>query len=313
MNAALLADTAPAFINFAAHVTSLRRLYGIGLAIKLDSEAAGDNDATLAAVHDLLRLTTDVIQVVRQLESEDADATESDHEPVPLDALCFAARLDLRRSTRELEAAPIAERIERFERTRRRVLEALRAIAEACADPNASQLGHAEREVELEVAVRVRAMYGRMILGMRRSTPDDPDSVLGALRYVASALALAAGTPEFHLARASDRAVLRALRERVLAWARGDRVPRDGERLLDDVWAAVSLMRGISRRPELVAHDRALLAALAGVPAPDANWHADAQRLLGRDHEIDRLLVQPATPESLANLKTKLLVLVRGE
>jgi hypothetical protein len=88
--------------------------------------------------------------------------------------------------------------------------------------------------------------------------------------------------------------MLRGLRDRVFAWARSETQPRAGLDLLEDVFTSADLLRGISLRQELRAHDRALVAELLKVvslPSVTADVD-DFSRLEGIDDEIDSLLVR---------------------
>ena len=290
-HATVVSDRGPA-------ASELRRIYGLALAITIDpADDTAPIPATDAELVQLIGIALDVIGRVSSIADVDADATQR-----RLDELGFAARLDLRRAAAAIQSAPAHELVARCDQARRQLLAAVRAIAEACADGDTIALGEVQQAADLEVALEVRALYGTMILGLRRANPPDEQAVLEALRYAASAMAIAISAPAFRRARAADRAVVRGLRDRVLAWARGGRALREGLRILDDIWATAALLRGINRRPELAAHDDAVIAALVREPI-DAGWCERARRLLGRDHALDRLLVR--LPEEMAAIEVR--------
>ncbi|HEY0987851.1 MAG TPA: 30S ribosomal protein S5 [Kofleriaceae bacterium] len=171
----------------------------------------------------------------------------------------------------------------------RAVLEAARATGVYDAFAGASSGCH--HAADIESALAIRQLYARFRRSLRRATDDTPEAVLAAVRYAGGAIAALVSDPDYADVRASDRAVLRALRDRALHWARGDRSVAAGLHLLDDVWTCGDLLRGINRRQELREHDRALIAVLGRGPDSDtAAWFARLDALVGLDDELDAVL-----------------------
>jgi hypothetical protein len=91
--------------------------------------------------------------------------------------------------------------------------------------------------------------------------------------------------------RASDRALLRGLRERVIAWARHDRLANAGVQLLEDVLTCANLLRGINRRQELRAYDQVVIRRLTAPGDLDREGRSAAlESLFGLDDELDALI-----------------------
>ncbi|HEY3493668.1 MAG TPA: hypothetical protein VGK73_03235, partial [Polyangiaceae bacterium] len=126
---------------------------------------------------------------------------------------------------------------------------------------------------------------------LRSPADESREGVLAALRYAAGALAALVSEPAYAHVRASDRAPLRRLRERLLVWARHDGSASVGLELLEDVTTTADLLRGINRRQELRAHDLAALRELSQGPreAPSA-WLSQLDGLFGLDDALDDLI-----------------------
>jgi hypothetical protein len=114
-----------------------------------------------------------------------------------------------------------------------------------------------------------------------------------ALRYAAGALAAISASPHYHSVRIADRALLRRQRERLLEWSRAGRTVSAGLEALEDIAICADLLRDISRRQELRAHDTELIRRLLA----DSNrelwaWLPELERLRGLDDQLDRLVGQ---------------------
>jgi len=98
--------------------------------------------------------------------------------------------------------------------------------------------------------------------------------------------------------RASDRALLLGLRDRIFAWSRAGRPPSAGLDLLSDVGATADLLRDINRRQELRASDAELIGALlAGLDKEPHVWLLRLRALVGLDDDLDALIEQGASTE----------------
>ena len=209
--------------------------------------------------------------------------------------VCFAGVFELSRVLRELAAARSADdRLIAAERARRKMRRAVNAVLDlapalvANATPAYQARPGGQRNADVQSALAVRRLYADFRRALRRPDAETADAVLVALRYVAGALATLIASPVYAEARASDRAVLRTLRDRVLTWARHDRALCSGLHLLEDVHTCSDLLRGINRRQELRAHDRVVIERLARGPSGDvAAWFGDLEVLVGLDDALD--------------------------
>lgn len=284
--------------------------------------------AQLAAKLD--RLLLRALTIAEELDAA-AGATESDVDggdagwrrvsvPPPredLSNLCFGGALELRQMRDEIQAADQQElelliACERASRKLRRVIGAILEAAErACDDPVPRVVPTVD---ELEGALAVRRLYARFARGLRSYSADDRASVLNALRYAAGSLAAMVVSAEFAEARIADRRMLLGLHARLLAWARGGHDLCEAERILSDVAATAELLRGVSRRQELRAHDRALVdALLADRPRDVAQMRrflARMRGLEGADDQLDvlvsRAYAAAPVPDSLAAIREAL-------
>lgn len=207
--------------------------------------------------------------------------------------LCFASAFELKRVQRGLlEADGPDDRLEALEAARRKLLRALRAVLATDGTTTGSTPHDADaspyRAEDVECALAVRRLYANFRRALRPATDESNEGVLAALRYAAGALAALASEPAYAHVRASDRAPLRRLRDRMLIWARHDRSVSVGLELLEDVTTAADLLRGINRRQELRAHDVASIRELSRGPGNDAAaWLSQLEELFGLDDALD--------------------------
>ena len=230
--------------------------------------------------------------------------------------VCFAGTLELNRARVILMRAKTTDdslvAAETALRKVRRVIHAVLEVAQAegAIDIAGGEQRHRRLGVDLRSAFGVRRLYAGFRRALRRPDSDDPEAVLMALRYAAGALATVSTSEAYAGARASDRALLRRLRERLLDWSRSGRPVELGLQLLDDVWTCADLLRGVNRRQELRAHDSTLIAALLASPAPaDKSWLARLNDLIGLDDTLDLLIERTANgvdERSQAELLTRL-------
>lgn len=211
--------------------------------------------------------------------------------------LCFAGVLELSRALQELgRAAGADELLIATETALRKLRRAIRAVLDVAHESGIGALAtglHLRQSGDFDLAstLLVRRLYAVFRRGLRRAESEDAQVVLMTLRYAAGALATLISSPHYGHARVSDRALLRRLQERLLAWARGDKRTDRGLELLDDVWTSADLLRGINRRQELRAHDRALIEELCVDFAADAQaWLARVRPLFGLDDQLDALI-----------------------
>lgn len=315
-----------------ALLLALRDLAGEAVAIDLENEARFPDE-----IVELRRIVEQTIERIAALQAhyEPEALVECQELEVPSEPdawmsgsrssatssvadISFAGGLELKRVLRDLVAAPATEeRLFAAESARRKVRRAIRATLEAAWQEGMDVLGgeHQGHHQVADVAsgLAVRRLYARFRRSLRRPTERDADTVLAAVRYAGGALATLVTSPDYADVRASDRAVLRKLRERALHWARHDRRPSTGMQLIEDLWTCGDLLRGINQRQELQQHDRELSLKLASGPSGDiAAWFAALEPLLGTDDQLDAILdaarveapdaLEPLVPEALACL-----------
>lgn len=230
--------------------------------------------------------------------------------------VCFAGTLELNRARVALLRAKTGDdSLVAAETALRKVRRVIHAVLEVARAEGAIDIAGGEQRrrrlvVDLRSALGVRRLYAGFRRALRRPDSDDPEAVLMALRYAAGALATVSTSEAYAGARASDRALLRRLRERLLNWSRSGRPVELGLQLLDDVWTCADLLRGVNRRQELRAHDSTLIAALLATPDPgDQSWLAQLNALIGLDDTLDLLIERTANgvdEQSKAELLTKL-------
>jgi hypothetical protein len=210
--------------------------------------------------------------------------------------LSFAGGLELRRVHRDMLAATnLDARLSAGEAIRRKVRRAIRATLEAAREAGVDVLGgeHQGHHQVADVAsgLAVRRLYARFRRSLRRPAEASAAAVLDAVRYAGGALATLVTCPDYADVRASDRAVLRRLRERALAWARHDRGTVSGLQLIEDLWTSADLLRRINRRQELLHHDRELAARLSAGPVGTIDeWFRELDALFGMDDRLDGIL-----------------------
>lgn len=234
-----------------------------------------------------------------ELELDTFVGTRAELQAPRLEDLCFAASLELSRALRELhDARAVDEQLAAAETARRKLQRASFAVFESDGAVGVVPRAAVDRlrarcAVELESALAVRALYADFRRGLRRSASNDGEAVLMALRYAAGALAAISASPHYHSVRIADRALLRRQRERLLEWSRAGRTVSAGLEALEDIAICADLLRDISRRQELRAHDTELIRRLLADSNRELSaWLPELERLRGLDDQLDRLAGQ---------------------
>lgn len=315
MSTPALTAVIPVDETYVAMLFALRDLAGEIAAIDLDDDAGIEPE-----LHELRRIVGETISLLESLQRLDDpdplpewDELETTSEPDAWQGagrartqpgvadISFAGGLELKRVLRDLTSASHADdRLEAAESARRKVRRAIRATLEAARESGVDVIGGEHQGhhqvADLASGLAVRRLYARFRRSLRR--PEDPgaEAVLAAVRYGGGALATLVTSPDYADVRASDRAVLRRLRERALHWARHDRRPTTGLQLIEDLWTTGDLLRGINQRQELQQHDRALARRLSGGPHGDpASWFAALEALFGMNDQLDAILDEVRT------------------
>ena len=282
----------------------------------------GDLESSQVDEAAAVRLTTQLTRIVQRalstvaalerLDMAEPVAPDVEHEwepetwvgartgpPAPprLGDVCFACTVELSVARRELDQARDYDaRLAANEAARRKLYRAVQALARVA--PGSGPLVMREAleqrfDDELESSLAVRRLYAEFRQSLRRAEDDSGEGVLTALRYAAGALAALAASPHYRAVRASDAALLRSQRARLLEWSRSGKPRAAGLQLLEDISTSASLLRDINRRQELRAHDSKLIAELlSGQSLDRAAWLTGLARLAGRDDVLDRLTAQ---------------------
>jgi len=228
--------------------------------------------------------------------------------PAPsLSDVCFVGILELGRLSDELLRAESPDdfqvaaetALRKLRRTTHAVLDAAR-VGGLPEPPSGQRLR--QGAFDLEGTLAVRRLYANLRRDLQRPELES-QTVLMRLRYAAGAMATLVSSVEYATARASDRALLRGLHERILLWAHGRQAEDDGLQLLKDVVTSADLLRGINRRQELRSHDCALIRQLLVEPVvPAAAWLARLAPLYGLDDELDVLVEQTQRAPNAAGI-----------
>jgi hypothetical protein len=175
----------------------------------------------------------------------------------------------------------------------------------------------------LDDSLEIRRQYGMLWrAAVRAGTPDD-DQLPADLKKIANRIAILRRLKIYPFLRIDDRLSIRKLQKRILAYLDGveESGAGSGRRLWDDVVAFFGLLMQINNRQELREHDRQVVLSVY----PELSRQATRtdripshvlerlEPLLGRDEELDRVLLRPAdhTPRDclapLERLKEELL------
>ena len=216
--------------------------------------------------------------------------------------ICFGGAYELSAVLRNLdESRSIDDALVACEAGQRKARRAIRAVLDAATEA----WGPAELElssetssggvpdVDIENALAVRRLYSRFRRSLRRPESESPEDVFTCVRYAASALATLLTATDSSTLRVSDRVMLRSLRDRIFAWARGERDVQAGLQVLGDVFTSADLLRGINQRQELRVHDRSVVATVVGLGEQPDGLEL-ALRLEGLDDQLDLLLERRA-------------------
>lgn len=272
----------------------------------LDREVVAISSVVVRTIAQLetLQQLGDPDPVLEWDELEHTKVLESTRGAPVVSDLAFAGALELRRVARELDAARAGDdRLVAAETARRKLRRAIKATLDA-AEIGGVEVGE-HQGADLASGLAVRRLYARFRRDLRRPDAETQECVLAAVRYAGVALATMVTSPDYADVRASDRAVLRRLRERALEWARGSREIATGLELIEDLWTCSDLLREINQRQELRHHDRELARSLRVGPGDDPKaWLAALQPLAGRDDRLDALLEAPETGGIIDCLET---------
>jgi len=153
---------------------------------------------------------------------------------------------------------------------------------------------------ELLASLQVRRAYAKFRSAVLDPPPPTPETVRACLLGAGAAIARLLGRDVYRDMRYGDRAELRRLQGRMLAWLNDSTAgAAAGQRLWQDLAGFAELLHEINRRSELVEHDREvaqrawkLLFDAEEVPgAVPSELRGPLTALYGRGTEIDRLIL----------------------
>ncbi len=240
----------------------------------------------------------------RELAPEDDDSE--------LAGIAFAARLELSHVFRLLDREQDrASTLVACDITRESLLRSARAVLAG------ASVIVAESSAPGRAAALVRALYMRL-----KQVVDAVEAKSGrrALAVVEEALREGESRPEFACVRLSDRFVLENVHRRFLELASRGGTNEEIAELVADARAAIELLGGINRRPELALYDRHVIATgrdhLARRTASRALFVQMRELLRGRDPALDGALAattrdREPQPALLARLDAELARVAR--
>ncbi len=219
--------------------------------------------------------------------------------------LAFMGRNDLLEIRERLQRAVIAENFWKIASTAdaglSRIGRALIPIESAMREYEG--LPPMRRRLEdLDDSLEIRRQYGMLWRTVLRAGEPRGEELRGALCKLSRRIALLRHNRIYPFLRIDDRLSVRKLQKRVLAYLDGPGDDSAGRRLWDDLVATFRLLMQVNGRHELCEHDREVVLAAyyeltqrrsSSEPIP----HDLLERLdplLGRDEELDRVLLRPA-------------------
>lgn len=185
----------------------------------------------------------------------------------------------------------------------RRVQKSLTALEAALCEAQGlpRQLRH---DSELQISLEVRRQYRKLWRFAAAQGEVTPETVRNALRGGGTLVAMLVGRDVYPHLREGDRFHLRQLQRRILEWLQQPQPDgKLGVRLWQDFAGTVEMLRQVSLRQELVAHDQEALGALERqLAAPGATLEPARPTLAalqGLDDELDTLVDEDAPVERL--------------
>lgn len=170
---------------------------------------------------------------------------------------------------------------------------------------------------EIEDALAVRQAYCKLWCSLPATSTADPAQVETGLRRGSTAIAVLLGRDVFLDLRFHDRRLILSMQRRIRRWLAGRGESEAGQPLLQDLANLFCLLSQINNRIELLMHDEALVKNLqarlraASLPRPlsSADLRAAIWPLLGRDAELDQMLLGHCWDTPQAELERVLSVI----
>lgn len=170
----------------------------------------------------------------------------------------------------------------------------------------------------LDDALEIRQLYGQFRRAVTRRGEPKPEKLTEELARITRRIAILRDLTIYPYLRIGDRREIRRCQKRIEAWLReddgSDEHRERGHRLWQDVVAFAKLLAQVSNREALAEHDRNVIANAIRVvsrrgaddePLPEDVFE-DLQTVIGRDDELDALLLNPHAAPSAADWRPAL-------
>lgn len=219
--------------------------------------------------------------------------------------LCFVALLELGSQERPLASVATAADawlvLSTCSTVKQKLVKSACAVERAlCAHEGLQSLLATTIETELQISLQVRHAYHCFRKELLKHGAPESDTIVNRLRQAGVSIARLVGRDVYEHLRTGDRMQLRWFQNQLLDWLRGDgdRVPRAGMRLWQDLAALAGVLISVNNRADLRNHDLAVVAEVERALADDAfsgdvvppEFRRRLQAIEGRDDELDHLL-----------------------
>jgi hypothetical protein len=211
-----------------------------------------------------------------------------------IDEIAFIAQLELRQREERLARITAGQGVlvllGECDSSLRRVRKALDAVDAAIAKAEGVP-PRLDFTSELERSLAVRRAYAKFVARILGDGAPTVDTLRARFRAAGTQIAVLVGRDVYPELRVADRLLLRELQMRILDWLRGgpEATAEAGLRLWQDLACCLEMFSLVSRRQELVAHDRAILRQVAGRELDPGAWDA-LRGLEGLDPQLDAVL-----------------------
>lgn len=154
---------------------------------------------------------------------------------------------------------------------------------------------------DLKDSLETRRLYGQFRRAILRSEQNPAEDLATRLRGAANRIAILRDLKIYPFLRIYDRLSIRRLQKRILGWLEDPSREEEGRQLWSDLVSFAELLVQVNNREDLREHDRKTVSRLHRVlfearqtPQRILPSHlADLELLLGRDEDLDRIILSP--------------------
>ncbi len=320
----LMSDRRKQFLDRATAL--IDRSQGRGLAVPVDTGFFSVDPEDIERLSSLLGEAADLLREIESYYETEAEAETAEAEAVADDAdflrqigasistelasrevadLAFMGRGELRELRRKLAGAVEQKQLWKIAAH----ADAATTRTSRCLIPIESAIRQYEglppkkrRWEDLDDSLEIRRQYVDLWRNVVRDGVPEGARLRAELGRVAEHIAELRGRPIYPFLRIEDRLEIRRLQKRILAYLQGEDSPEreDGQRLWSDLAGFFRLLMQINNRQELREHDRKVvlrsrrvLDQARGQGVIPRQVLSDLDCLLGRDEELDRVLLDP--------------------